>query len=145
MTYQIKQGYYAIHGQEPDSPTGKASSVFDDGKIAVIRGKPENESAAPDNVGPVYELQPEGSPAVPTGRIFVRFAEGTNVDAFEERINQAGYEIIERPAYAPNAAWLGTRSDNIAAALKGIDALARLPDVESVEPQMLMESVRKTE
>jgi hypothetical protein len=145
VTYRIKPGYYALHGQELDSPTSKAFSLFDDGRIAVIRGTPENESAALDNVGPVYELRPEGSAAVPTGRIFVRFAEGTNVNAYEERINQAGYEIVERIAYAPNAAWLRTRSGNIAAALRGIDALAELPDVENVEPQMLMESARKTE
>jgi len=50
---------------------------------------------------------------------------------------------VEIPAYAPNAAWLRARSGEIADALAGTPALDALPDLEAVEPQMLMERARR--
>lgn len=53
------------------------------------------------------------------------------------------YELVESLAYAPQAAWLRAPAGDIADALAGLPRLEQLPDVENVEPQMLMESVRR--
>lgn len=52
-------------------------------------------------------------------------------------------ELVESLAYVPQAAWLRAPSGDIAAALAGLSRLEQLADVENVEPQMLMESVRR--
>jgi hypothetical protein len=92
---------------------------------------------------PVYGLEPSGLPAVPTGQVFIRFAEGIKAEERRQEINQAGYEIVQSLSYAPQAAWLRARSDDIADALAEISKLEQLPDVENVEPQMLKESARR--
>lgn len=48
----------------------------------------------------VYELRPDGPPAVPTGKIFPRFKEGVEAASRREEIGRAGYEIIRTPPYA---------------------------------------------
>lgn len=53
------------------------------------------------------------------------------------------YELVESLAYAPQAAWLRAPSGDMADALAGLSRLEQLPDIENVEPQMLLESVRR--
>lgn len=145
QTYTLMPGYYAIHGQQPGTPAPDAAYLFNEGTIAVFKGSPDQATVAPapDKLSPVYTLLPGGSPAVPTGLIFIRLEEGVPVGERKDKIKGAGYEVAESLAYAPNAAWLRARSGNIADALAGLKALEKLPDVESVEPQMLMESGRR--
>ncbi|MGH7960233.1 MAG: hypothetical protein ACRERD_00210, partial [Candidatus Binatia bacterium] len=95
-------------------------------------------------VGPVYALHPSGTPAVPTGQVFIRFQEGVTVEARRQEIEQAGYEIAQSIAYAPHAAWLQARSGEIAAALTGIPTLEKIAGVENVEPQMLMPKANRS-
>ncbi|HEX8201918.1 MAG TPA: hypothetical protein VF590_15690 [Isosphaeraceae bacterium] len=113
----------------------------DDG-IRVYRGEPEERSpgrqAAAPAVTPVYGLGGPDSPAVPTGRVLVRFAEGIRIEDRRDQLAQAGYTLAEPLAYAPQAGWVRAASGGIAAALEGLPALAALPDVAHVEPQMLM-------
>jgi hypothetical protein len=144
-TYTQTPGYYAIHGEQAGPAARNAAHVFNEGTIAVFKGSPESATvaAAPGKLSPVYSLAPGGSPAVPTGLIFVRLTEGIPVSKRDDEIKGAGYEIAEGLAYAPNAAWLRARSGKIEDALKGLEALKKIPDVESVEPQMLMESARR--
>jgi hypothetical protein len=78
--------------------------------------------------------------AVPTGRVFIRFADDIKAGDREAEIRAAGYEVDQQVDYAPNAAWLRARSGSIADALKGIDALRKVTGVENVEPQMLMQA-----
>ena len=92
---------------------------------------------------PVYALQPGGRLAVPTGRVFVRLASDQRLQDHAERFRKAGYEIIEAVPYAPNAGWVRSATSSIAAALAGLRGLARMPDVENVEPEMLAEAARK--
>lgn len=87
--------------------------------------------------GGVYTTQPGGSHATPTGRIFIRFADGLDVADRAAEIEAAGYKIAETLAYATNAAWLTERSGSIGRALAGIKKLESIRDVENVEPQML--------
>lgn len=141
--YVRKSDYYALHHRSPDTPTPGAVLLLEDGAIAVFRGESDEAriTAETGTLSPVYGLQPSGLPAVPTGQIFVRFAEGVKAESRRQEINRAGYELVESVPYAPHAAWLRSRSGDIAAALAGIPRLEQLPDVENVEPQMLMESV----
>ena len=126
-------------------PAQLAELLLDDGKIAIFKVEANNSLSAgkAGTVGAVYRLTPGGSLAVPTGRIFIRFAEGLDVNSVKEELDNAGYEVTETLAYAQNAAWLQTRSGEIADSLNGLAGLKKLPNVESVEPQMLMESVRR--
>ena len=144
--YKLSPELYAVHGRRSGTPAPGADDLFNDGKIAVYRGAPDKAAAeAPEELGPVYTLQPGGSPAVPTGLVFIRLRDGVPIAASEAEITNAGYEIAERVEYAPNAAWLRARSGDIADALKGIERLTSIPDVENVEPQMLMASARRQE
>lgn len=141
-----KPGYYAEHGRQHDTPARGAEMVLDDGGIAVFQGEPatdEKRTSPPVTLSPIYELQPGGSPAVPTGLIFIRLREGVDVASRTQEIEQTGYEIAQKVPHASNAAWLRATSASIADALAGIPRLEGLPDIENVEPQMLMESVPK--
>ena len=91
----------------------------------------------------VYATQPGGSHATPSGRIFIRFADGIDVADRVTEIEKAGYKIVETLAYATNAAWLTERSGSIGKALAGIKKLESIRDVENVEPQMLTKRVAK--
>ena len=138
VSYRLLSRYYAVHYSQPQAAASEAILQLNDGAIAVFSGAPHNVSGT---VSPVYTLSPNGSLAVPTGLIFIRFAEGVKVESHQADIKLAGYEIAETLAYAPNAAWLRAQSGQILAALLGIAKLEALADVENVEPQMLMASV----
>lgn len=141
-SYVRKTGYYAEHGRQPDTPAPNASLLFNGGAIAVFEGKPAKDVVIrpPAALSPVYELHPGGSPAVPTGLVFIRFREGVDLASRQQEIEEASYQVAQVPPFASNAAWLRARSGAIADALTGIQKLEALPDVENVEPQMLMES-----
>ena len=139
--YVRKPDYYAIHGQPHGVAATGAAALLDDGAIAVFRGAPNTAtaSAAKGRLGPVYALQPGDLLAVPTGLIFVRFPVGTDAASREKQIAQAGFELVEIPSYAPQAAWVRARTGEIADSLANLTALEQLPGVENIEPQMLME------
>lgn len=138
--YSRQPGYYAIHYQQTQKITSPAVLVLNEGKIVVMAGEPKPEIT--DSISPVYTLS-SGSLAVPTGLVFIRFAENVNVDSQQAAINQSGYEISQVLGYAPHAAWLTAKSGKVSDALLGIARLASLSHVENVEPQMLMAKVNR--
>ncbi len=137
VSYTRKPGYYAIHYNQPSTVPPGAILQLNDGAIAVFPGEPNQSEAG--KLSPIYTLQPNGSLAVPTGLVFIRFVEGVDVDSQREVINQAGYEVAQTLPYAPHTAWLRAQSGNIADAIARIPQLEAIPNVENVEPQMLME------
>ncbi|MEH1870958.1 hypothetical protein [Nostoc sp.] len=137
VSYTRKPGYYAIHYKHPQTVALGAILQLNDGKIAVFPGEPNQSEQR--TLTPIYTLQPNGSIAVPTGLVFIRFAEGVDVKSQREVINRAGYEIVESLDYAPHTAWLRVQSGNIADAIARISQLKVIPTVENIEPQMLME------
>lgn len=145
LWYERVPGLYAVHGRIPDALRTSAVLVLNDGAIAVLRGSPDRNAAGPGLAAmtPVYALQPNDPPAVPSGLVFVRFAEPVTVEARSDHLNRAGYTIAELLPYAPHAAWVRASEGGIAASLAGLPRLVVLPDVVSVEPQMLHESVRR--
>jgi len=149
VLYSRKPGYYAVHYKQPGTVAPGAVLQLNDGAIAVFQGEPdESENAirlasTTGTLGPIYTLQADGTLAVPTGLVFIRFVEGVEVESHREAIKQAGYEIAQSLSYAPQAAWLRAQSGNILDALVGISKLEAIPNVENVEPQMLMERVQR--
>lgn len=137
VSYTRKSGYYAVHYNQPGTVAVGAILRLNDGAIAVFSGEP-NQSAQ-GILSPVYTLESNGSVAVPTGLVFIRFAEGVDVESQHEAINRAGYEVVQSLSYAPHAAWLRAQSGNIVDAIAGISQLEAIANVENVEPQMLME------
>ncbi len=140
VLYRREPGYYAVHYNEPGAIARGAILQLNDGAIAVYSGQPNNNSTQ-GTIGPIYTLQPNGSLAVPTGMVFIRFAENVEVESHRQAIEQAGYEIAQSLSYAPHTAWLRAQSGKISDALKGISKLEAIPNVENVEPQMLMARV----
>ncbi|MBI4525627.1 MAG: hypothetical protein HY695_17655 [Deltaproteobacteria bacterium] len=142
--YVCLPGYYAVHNRPAAAPASGAIFLLNDGAIAVFQGEPDTESSsAAGSLSPVYRLHPGGPLAVPTGLVLVRFAAGVVAETRREQLAQAGYENVESLVYAPQAVWTRARSGDIAAALNGIPALQALADIENVEPQMLMQRVRR--
>jgi hypothetical protein len=156
--YVRRPDHYAVLRRRQGDPADDAVLTLDGGSIAVFRGQADAQSSATAGdasrraaagagegpvVGPVYALAPNGPLAVPTGLIFARFADGVAADSRRDDLRRLGYDVVEVPSYAPNAAWLRAQSGEIADALAGAPALEALPDVEAVEPQMLMESARR--
>jgi hypothetical protein len=98
------------------------------------------EDGAPDSAEdadvPRYALSPGGTLGTPTGLVFLRLAEGLDVAAWADELAAAGYRIARRPEWAKNAAWVAATSGRVADALSGIERLAALPGVASVEAQL---------
>jgi hypothetical protein len=136
-------GLFAVHGESKGkAPAGELVFELEDDGICIYRGEPDErapgrKTAAPV-VTPVYGLSGQDSPAVPTGRVLVRFPEGVRIEDRRDPLKQAGYALVEPLSYAPQAGWVRATSGGIAASLEGLPALAALPDVAHVEPQMLM-------
>jgi hypothetical protein len=149
VIYSRKPGYYAVHYKQPGTVAPGAVLQLNDGALAVFQGEPDEAENAirlastTGTFGPIYTLQADGSLAVPTGLVFIRFVEGIEVESHREAIKQSGYEIAQSLSYAPQAAWLRAQSGNILDALVGISKLESIPNVENVEPQMLMERVQR--
>ena len=143
--YELATDHYAVH--EPESgekSLNAAVSVLreNDKSIGVFSDEP-GEAGTTGSLGPVYKMQNSETKAVPTGLVFVRFKTGVKAAERETDIRRAGFEIADLVEYAPEAAWVKDPSMEIAKALASISALEKLPDVENVEPQMLMPRVSR--
>jgi hypothetical protein len=92
-------------------------------------------------LSPVYALKKGGTLAVPTGRVFVRFANRLKLADQVERLREVGYEIEQVVPYAPSSGWV--HSTSIESSLTALPKLAAISGAENVEPQMLMKATRK--
>jgi hypothetical protein len=136
--YLRQSGLFAVHGPLPERLGRSVILVLPEEQISVCRGEPEPEMISQIRITPVYALESGGTPAVPTGRVFVRFAERVRAESRRAELDQAGYVIVEIPAYAPHAAWVRAANGDIGTSLIQLSALNQVPDVRHVEPQMLM-------
>src|SRR6185295_3202121 len=117
--FRLSGDHYAVHGGRAGSPPAGALFTLKGGEIAVYHGGPGAAKGHEQQVGPVYAL-PGGTLAVPTGRVFIRFEEGTSAADRREDLERSGYEIVQIPGYAPHAAWVQSRGGDIASSLQGI-------------------------
>jgi len=152
VVYELADEFIAIHGCDRPTTTN-AILFFDDEKIAVVRAggdaaQRNGDVAQPTRdgsvtLGPVYSLKPGGSLAVPTGRVLVRFVEGTRVETRLSDLRTAGFDVEETLPYAPHTAWVRVAAGGISAALWRLPAVAEIHGVEHVEPEMLMKRSRR--
>jgi len=131
--------YYFVRDTATRAPAGAVAIMRDSAahNLVVFRGHPSRKVEA--DAGPVYSAGPDGPLAVPTGRVFIRLADGVRPADRRAALAAAGFEIERTVPYAPGAAWLRPASGGLAHALSALDALAAVPDMVHVEPQMLME------
>jgi hypothetical protein len=143
--YRRVDRQFAIHGSPMAEWKLQVLSRFEGNEILIARGEPPalGMSDAPPTIGPVYALHPAGGPAVPTGRVLVRFAEGVMAQDREASLRAAGYTIDTVLPYAPQAAFVTAVDADICSALLGITRLEPLADVVHVEPEMLSEAARR--
>lgn len=141
LMYSQKAGYYAIYFDEPRLEVSGSISQFNQGKILVFQGNPQEAENAINtdykDIGPVYSLSSSDSLVVPTGLVLIRFSSEVTVNSRQEEIEKAGYQMFKKINYAPNAAWLTAKSGKISDSLLKISYLEAISDVENVEPQML--------
>jgi hypothetical protein len=143
LAYRRLPDAFAIHGPVPASLRDAISAVVDEGAISVLRLGADSELVPAERTTPVYSLGPGGTPAVPTGRLLVRFASGDRAVAHQVAVERAGYRITQTLPHAPEAAWVESADGNLAHALAGVSRLESLPGVVNVEPQMIAPSVRR--
>lgn len=145
LVYFRLSGLFAIHGTAPPKLTALTELNLPAEKITVCRGglAELSELVQGEVLSPVYSLQLGGPPAIPSGLVYVRFAEGVSAEERQPQMNGAGYSIETVPIYAPHTAWVRATSREIADSLSGIEGLEQLADLENVEPQMLTESSRR--
>jgi len=133
QTYQRADKLYVVKSTSQTQQRNVALTLEDDGvTYLVMRGEP----AANADAGAVY-MGNGGLMFVPTGRVFVRLDDDIPLEARAEAFRRLGYVIAQTLPYAPNAGWLEHADKDAAEALRGIPELARLPGVQSVEPQLL--------
>jgi hypothetical protein len=133
QTYQRADKLYVVKSTSQTQQRNVALTLEDDGvTYLVIRGEP----APTADAGAVY-MGSGGVMFVPTGRVFVRLDDDMPLEAHAEAFRKLGYVITHVLPYAPNAGWLEHADKDAAEALRSIPDLARLPGVQSVEPQLL--------
>src|SRR5262245_9968887 len=140
--YKLAEGYFAVHGLPA---AAGAALPFSPEKIALYPIDQLAHVDAPSSqLTPAYALGKGGALAVPTGKVFVRLAEDQKFAERAKAFRDAGYEIDQTLSYASNAGWLRPTSSSIGASLAAVGALAAIPGVENVEPQMLTKAARKS-
>jgi hypothetical protein len=143
-TFQRRDGMYAVRAGGADDCAGCRARIADGARssVAVYEGHPPAARRSDDLI-PVYSAGPQGPLAVPTGRVFVRFADGTRAEERRGDLEALGFTVERVLSYAPNAVWVTPTRGGPARALEQFEAIASLPGVVHAEPQLLLERARK--
>lgn len=141
LRYAKQPLLYAVHGPLPAYLNAAVELVLEDNSVTICRGTPPQSADLPPSltITPVYRLDPHGPLAVPTGQIFIRSKPGTSIEEHRSHYAALGYTIVEIPSYAPHTAWIQATTGDAATSLQNFERLKTLPDVENVEPQLLMQ------
>jgi hypothetical protein len=105
VLYHLAPEFYARRSAAPLSPGDRLVQRLDE-DFAVFQGPASSSAMAKGNVSPVYRAQPSGMFAIPTGRLWVRFAEGIDATQKREMVEKAGFRFEESPPWAAHAAWV---------------------------------------
>ncbi|HMS82461.1 MAG TPA: hypothetical protein PKD12_02275 [Nitrospira sp.] len=138
--YTRQADLYAVHGPLPSQLRPDIEYTIEEDVLTICRGALPPSADLPGTVmlTPVYRLEPHGPLAVPTSRIYVRAKEGTSLEDHRTQLANLGYAIVEVPAYAPHTAWVQATTRDVGTSLQHFEQLTTLPDVEHVEPELLM-------
>lgn len=135
---------FAVRGVLPTELRGRVEDQLEAESLSVVVAPAESASAVREgDAVPVYVLGEGGAAFVPTGRATVRFRSGDDARAHTDALRELGYRITEVPPYAPHMAWIESATGDMAQALSGLDAVARLPGAEHVEPQLVSRGERR--
>jgi hypothetical protein len=143
VRYELAPEFHAKLSAAPRAPTDEVVQKLEE-NFTVVKGPASARAVAEGTALPVYRAQPSGMFAVPTGRLWIRFAEGIEAEKKREAMAKAGFSVEESPPWAKQGAWLRPSSGKIADALLATHHLTALDGVEHVEPQMLFASARKS-
>ncbi len=141
--YRRLGGWYALLDLAPGAAPPGAEFMLEGGRVAVARGTPPDRLPAGAQAVAVYAAGDADVPCVPTGRALVRFAAEERAADHRRGIEAAGCVMVESLAYAPEAAWVTAASGDVAETLRLLDALAAIPRVAAVEPQMLQRRAKR--
>ncbi|HSO07696.1 MAG TPA: hypothetical protein VLW45_10665 [Pelomicrobium sp.] len=141
--YRRLDGWYALLGIAVDDAPPRAEFTLEGGRVAVARGAPPHPLPAGAQAVAVYAAGDAGEPCVPTGRALLRFAAGEHAADHRRVIEAAGCVLVDTLAYAPEAAWVTAARGDVAETLRLLDALAAIPRVAAVEPQMLQRRAKR--
>lgn len=135
----LRRDCYALLGEVPRELEAAVLRVLGAGEATVLEGRPPAglSSEVARRIAPLYSPKDSPSYAVPTGRLFVRVADGEEIAVLRDSFDNAGFRIEEIPPYAPHSAWVVARSGDLSDALAGLRRLASVPGVEHVEPELL--------
>jgi hypothetical protein len=144
--YVLQKGLYAVHGTMPLPCKAATMVTIEEGKLVICKGNPDELPPSVDRntITPVYALESSGPLVVPTGLILVRFAQNITAVSQKEALQRIGYIIDQELAYASHALWVKSANGDVAFALNNVPLLEAQPHVANVEPQMLMQSVRRS-
>src|SRR5215469_1779673 len=134
VRYQLVPEFYARSSNGPHSPGERIVQRLDD-RFAIFQGQPSSGSLGEGEILPVYRAQPSGMFAIPTGRLWVRFAQSIDATQMRERVEKAGCTLEELPPWAANSAWVRASSGEVEDALAAVPVLQKSPGVEYVEPE----------
>jgi hypothetical protein len=140
--YELADDLVALHHPPDKLRAPIADAVAELREAVVLRRNPKGGGAR-DRTGPVYYTGDPGTLVVPTGRLFVRLKTGVRATSKKTAFARAGYDIVEIPSYAPNAAWLAPTRGTIADSLANIHRVERIAGVVNVEPQLLQPRVAR--
>lgn len=142
--YLKSDSMYAVFGESRDSD--KILFSFEKPKAVVCSGVP-NDSPDPStesSLAPVYQVDGQGPPSIPTGEILVRVASDRKITEIQSKLEELGYTLKNVLSYAPHACLVQATSGKIEDALSGLKNLFGMPGVEHVEPQMLSQPAKKS-
>jgi hypothetical protein len=142
--FDHRDDMYAVRVRGSDAAAGSRARIVEGPltAFAVYEERTRTADRSADTL-PVYSAGQQGPLAVPTGRVFVRFTEGIRAETRREDLMALGFTLESVPSYAPNAAWLALADGTPADALERLEAVAALPDVAHVEPQLVIERILK--
>ena len=103
--------------------------------LRLVRDRTGRDAEGGDTL-PIYRAAGSTGDAVATGTLFVQFT-GPVTPERRHALDEAGFEIVRTASYAPQAAWVRGRGQSAGESLRQIARLRALPDVASVEPELL--------
>lgn len=132
-----RDDFYAIRGTIAKQLSADVEMRLTGDDVSILRGTPPADAAPAFELLPVYAAARDATPAVATGRIFLRLEEDMSIDTVRDDIEALDFRIDEVPLHAPHCAWLEPKSERIDEALSKLDRLRALPLTAHVEPQLL--------
>lgn len=143
--YEKSCEYFAVFGNQIVDCGANVFCTLESPAVTIYEGRLDSfllekiEGA----ICAVYKVDGTGSPAVPTGSVLVRLADGERIDEFRDELEAVGYQLESDLSYAPQAGWVRPKSGRIADSIRDLQGLKKLPRVVHCELQMVQVAEKK--